>query len=54
LIPPGDLDGFADAVVKLANNEELRQKFGAAAKENSKRFSPEKISVLWKTMFDSL
>ena len=27
---------------------------GAAAKENSKRFSPEKISVLWKTMFDSL
>lgn len=54
LIPPGDLDGFADAVVKLGKDEDLRRQFGAAAKESCKRFSAERVSVLWKSLMDSL
>ena len=54
LVPPGDVDKFVQAVVKLANDENLRQKYGAAAKLNSQRFAPEKIAEKWQQLFDKL
>ena len=54
LVPPGDVDKFVQAVVKLANDEDLRKKYGAAAKLNSQRFAPEKIAEKWQQLFDKL
>ena len=54
LIPYGNQEAFVQAVVKLANDEDLRRRFGAAAKINSQRFAPEKIAEIWQQLFDRL
>ena len=54
LVPPENIDEFVQAVTTLANDEALRKKFGAAAKLNSQRFSPEKIAALWQSLFEKL
>ena len=54
LVPPNDTDAFVQAVVKLANDEDLRRRFGSAAKINSQRFAPEKIAEIWQQLFDRL
>ena len=33
LVPPGDADEFANAIIKLAENPEEREKLGKAARE---------------------
>ena len=54
LIAPGNIDDYVQAVVKLAHDEDLRKKFGAAARIDSQRFAPEKIAEIWQQLFDKL
>ena len=54
LVPYGDDEAFIQAVIKLAHNEDLRKKFGAAARNNSQRFAPEKTAQIWQQLFDKL
>lgn len=41
LTAPGDSDDLADALRRLAKDEALRRRLGAAGQESSRRFSPE-------------
>jgi len=54
LIKNGDLNTFADAIMKLIENEELRNKMGAKAKVNVMCYAPEKIVPIWDELFKSL
>jgi len=54
LIENGAIEGFANAMMKLIKNNELRMTMGSKAKENVKRYAPEKIMSIWDALFKSL
>lgn len=54
LIPQGDSKGLADAIVKLALDQPLREAMGKKAKIYSKMFSQDKIMQQWDSLFIEL
>ena len=54
LIPPFDVDAYAEKIVKLIQDEELRRKMGANASASSRRYAIEDIAERWKQLFDEL
>lgn len=54
LVTNGDIDAFAKKISILIENEELRKKMGANARENVKRFIAEVIIHHWDELFQSL
>ena len=54
LCNPDDFDGFIQAVVKLANNDDLRIKMSKASIELAKRYSTESVSKKWTVLMKSL
>lgn len=50
----GDVKTFANRVVQLIEDEQLRRTFGHEAKLMSKRFLPENISCMWYRLLMSL
>ncbi|MFD0988660.1 glycosyltransferase family 4 protein [Mariniflexile jejuense] len=54
LVPNGDGIEFANKVISLIENENLRQTFGANARELVKRYLPEKIVPQWDNLFTQL
>lgn len=51
LIPPEDVSLFAEKLVSLMSDIDLRTQLGKAAKERVKRFYPENIMPLWIKLF---
>lgn len=47
VVPVGDIEGFANKVVKLMTNPSLLQQFSTAAYERSKRFSESNVWKSW-------
>lgn len=45
LVPMGDLDAVADAMLLLRHDPALRQRLGAAARESARAFSPDAIGA---------
>lgn len=54
LVEDGNIGQFADAVLKLIENEELRIKMGKAAIEKAKNYLPEAIMPQWIKLFNQL
>ena len=54
LVPNGDIDSFANAIIHLIENEEIRLQMGAMAKENVKRFTPDVVVLLWDLLFKNV
>ena len=55
LVQDGDLQGYAGAMQKLMENEELRRKMGAKAKEIvEEKFSKRKVLEQWEELFKAL
>jgi len=54
LVENGNTDAFAERIMQLIEDETLRKKMGAAAKENVKRFMPENIISQWDKLFKEL
>jgi glycosyltransferase involved in cell wall biosynthesis len=54
LVPLGDIKGFADRVLELANNTTKRIGFGKSASESAKRFNTDNISKLWNNLLENL
>ena len=51
LVPNGDVEQLAEALIDVMKHEEKRQYMGAAAKKHVKRYLPEQIMPLWDTLF---
>ena len=39
LVPPEDVQAYADAIVRICQDEELRRRLGEAGRERAKRFT---------------
>ena len=55
LVADNDLQGYADKLMLLMCDENLRQKFGTKAKQVvSEKFSKEMVMKMWQGLFDKL
>ncbi|MET7618994.1 glycosyltransferase family 4 protein [Streptomyces sp. NPDC005408] len=54
LVPVGDVDAIADALLKLIDDEELRRRMGAAALRNARRFAPGPVAKQYEELFAEL
>ncbi|WP_338676642.1 glycosyltransferase family 4 protein [Streptomyces sp. SCSIO 30461] len=54
LVPVGDVEAVAKALVLLIDDEELRRSMGAAAMRNARRFSPERVAERYEELFAEL
>ncbi|MFE2069861.1 stealth conserved region 3 domain-containing protein [Streptomyces sp. NPDC059467] len=54
LVPPGDTDALASALLHLIEDAELRQRMGTAALASVNRFSPAVVTAHWERIFHEL
>ena len=54
LIPPFDINAFAEKVILLMRNEELRKRMGANARQSVSQYDIDKVGLQWKQLFDEL
>jgi glycosyltransferase involved in cell wall biosynthesis len=54
LVQPFDVDAFAERLLMLMRNEELRQKMGVEAHQSSSQYQIENIALRWKSLFEEL
>ncbi|MET7763390.1 glycosyltransferase family 4 protein [Streptomyces sp. NPDC005355] len=54
LVPTGDADAIAAALLDLINNDELRQQMGQAALKDSARFDPSRVAGRYESLFSDL
>lgn len=54
LVPPGDTDALASALMFLIRDAEARQRMGAAALASVNRFSPSVVTATWERIFHEL
>ncbi len=54
LVPVGDVRTLADRICRIASDDNLRLRLGAASKASSHRFTPETIISAWEHLFSSL
>jgi glycosyltransferase involved in cell wall biosynthesis len=52
IVPVGETDALAAAIVRLIEDESLRRAMGERARENIRRFSVEEIMRQWEAVFD--
>ncbi|NJQ01330.1 glycosyltransferase family 4 protein [Streptomyces zingiberis] len=54
LVPPGDADAVATALLELINDDALRERMGRAAARGSARFDPSRVACRYETLFEDL
>lgn len=54
LIPPFDVDGCAEKLVLLMQNQSLRQEIGMNARKSAEKYEMDKIGAQWQQLFDEL
>lgn len=54
VVPMGDIQGLANAIIMMLKDCELRKKMGKRSVELSERFQVEEIKKQWLTLFDEL
>ncbi|MFI0775952.1 glycosyltransferase family 4 protein [Streptomyces sp. NPDC021212] len=54
LVPSGDTNAIAGALLDLINNDELRQQMGQAALKDSARFDPSRVAGRYESLFADL
>ena len=53
LVPCGDADILADAIVKMMSSETMRSRMSVAAKKTAMEFHTDKIMVEWCQFLDA-
>ncbi|MFF8829567.1 glycosyltransferase family 4 protein [Streptomyces sp. NPDC015131] len=54
LVPVGDTDAIAAALLRLVDDPELRRRMGAAARANARRFDPGPVAKQYEELFAEL
>jgi glycosyltransferase involved in cell wall biosynthesis len=53
-VKDGDIEGLAEAIVKLMKDEELRKKMGENAKRVVETYSEERVMGLWEELYKEI
>ena len=51
IVPLGDIDGFAAALLRMIEDDELRHRCGPAAAETGRNFKMDAIGPMWDELF---
>ena len=54
LIPPFDIEVFAEKLILLMRDEDLRRQMGGHAQKSAEKYDVNKIGLQWKHLFDEL
>ena len=54
LIPPFDVEMFANSLMRLMSDDDLRKSMGEKGKQNSQRYDIDIVGQQWKRLFDEL
>lgn len=54
LVPEGNIEGLANGMKRLMEDESLRRTMGVAAFQNSEKYDKERIMALWEKLFHEL
>jgi glycosyltransferase involved in cell wall biosynthesis len=54
LIPPFDVEMFANSLMRLMSDDDLRESMGEKGKQNSQRYDIDIVGQQWKRLFDEL
>ena len=54
VVPDGDIDGLAEAMIRLMKDEKLRERMGENAKRVVETYSEEKVMGKWVSLFEGL
>lgn len=54
LVKPFDVDNYADGLLRLIRDEQLRTHMGICARESSNHYLIEGIAAQWKNLFDEI
>ena len=54
IVPLGDIDGFASALLRMIEDDELRHRCGPAAAETGRNFKMDAIGPMWDELFREL
>lgn len=54
LVSPFDIDGYADSLLRLMRDDQLRCQMGERAKNSSMRYRIDDIALQWKGLFDKV
>lgn len=52
VVKDGDIDGLAEAIVKLMKDDQLRQRMGANAKNVVETYSESKVMNKWVNLYE--
>jgi glycosyltransferase involved in cell wall biosynthesis len=54
IVPLGDVDAFAEALLRMIEDDELRHRCGPGAAETGRNFKMDAIGPMWDALFDEL
>jgi glycosyltransferase involved in cell wall biosynthesis len=54
LVPPFDINAYAEKVMYLMRNEELRKRLGSNALKSASQYDIDKVGFQWEQLFDEL
>jgi glycosyltransferase involved in cell wall biosynthesis len=54
IVPLGDVDGFAAALLRMIEDDELRHRCGPGAAETGRNFKMDAIGPMWDALFEEL
>ena len=54
IVPLGDIDGFAAALLRMIEDDELRHRCGRGAAETGRNFKMDAIGPMWDELFRDL
>lgn len=54
IVPDGDIEGLAEAIIRLMKDDELRKSMGESAKKVVEKYSEEKVMEKWVNLFEEI
>ena len=54
IVPDGDIDGLAEAMVRLMRDDELRKRMGENAKKVVEKYSEDRVMGLWVNLYEEI
>lgn len=54
IVPDGDIDGLAEAMVRLMRDDDLRKRMGENAKKVVEKYSEDRVMGLWVNLYEGI